>query len=395
MKGWVVKKSHYNGYDTKVKLTLDKRHTKFCCPDCGTKLWKKEIREITVKDLPLALAPVDLKIDVFVGVCPKCKKSHTLRPAEVHESCGLTNRFLRVISWFSRYVPAEAIAAYFYLSESAVRRYDNIYLEENLPKVSWANRSCILIDEKYLGRSLGYVTVVIDGKTSEPLFMGTGKSFDTLAPLFESLSEEEKQAIKTVGIDRGNAFLKAAQKFLPHADVCFDPFHLVSNVNAAVDEVRREETRKAEKEGKSIIKGSRYNLLSAPEKLTPDNTERLKELLRLNDSIHMAYLLKEQFRAIFQQEIPSLAEAMLEEWFEVVKQSNLAPFLKLAEGLKKSLPYILNHFKHEINNGRIESLNASISRVQARTCGIRKTGYLFLKLRQLFLLKTVSPLSQI
>jgi transposase len=41
----------------------------------------------------------------------------------------------------------------------------------------------------------------------------------------------------------------------------YDKFHIVKNLNEAVDEVRREETRQAEAEKKPFVKGERPNIL--------------------------------------------------------------------------------------------------------------------------------------
>ena len=51
-------------------------------------------------------------------------------------------------------------------------------------------------------------------------------------------------------IDRGNAYLKALREHLPHVSISFDPFHIIKNVNDAVDEVRRDLCKSLEKEEK-------------------------------------------------------------------------------------------------------------------------------------------------
>ena len=43
---------------------------------------------------------------------------------------------------------------------------------------------------------------------------------------------------------------------------------------------------------------------------------------------------------------------------------------------------ILNFCKHRITIGPLEGFNNTISRIIHRTCGLRNTDYLFLKLRQ-------------
>ena len=65
----------------------------------------------------------------------------------------------------------------------------------------------------------------------------------------------------------------ATPKGVPHAQVVFDPFHVVQLGSKAADQVRRDEYNKhgrsATGEGK-WIKGTRYSLLKDPAKQTAE-----------------------------------------------------------------------------------------------------------------------------
>jgi transposase len=69
---------------------------------------------------------------------------------------------------------------------------------------------------------------------------------------------------------------------LPDADIVFDKFHLIANYHAVIDEVRRQEWRKAKGEYKAVIKGQRYNLFRNASNRTPEQTHSLMNLLRMN-----------------------------------------------------------------------------------------------------------------
>lgn len=49
---------------------------------------------------------------------------------------------------------------------------------------------------------------------------------------------------------------------LPNADIVYDRFYFVMNLNAAVDEVRRDQWRQSSGEAKSVIKGQRFLFFS-------------------------------------------------------------------------------------------------------------------------------------
>ena len=87
--------------------------------------------------------------------------------------------------------------------------------------------------------------------------------------------------------------------------IVFDRFHIIQNINQAIDEVRRTAVAKATKDDKKVIKGSRYLLLSNPSDLTESGRAKLENLIEVNQEISIAYLLKEQFQRVYQRYEPS------------------------------------------------------------------------------------------
>jgi len=126
--------------------------------------------------------------------------------------------------------------------------------------------------------------------------MAKGKSSDSLTPFFEKMPIDVRRQVVVACMDRSAAYKSVVQKFCPNAAIVYDKFHIVKNLNEAVDEVRRAETRKAEKEHQPIVKGERYNILRNRENLKPEQRVSLKALLELNENINSAYMLKEAFR---------------------------------------------------------------------------------------------------
>ena len=166
---------------------------------------------------------------------------------------------------------------------------------------------------------------------------------------------------------------------IPQAVVVYDRFHLRLNLNAAVDEVRRQEWGKA----KSFIKGSRYILLANEENLDEKGSARLSALQDVNANIATAYFLKEQFRIIHTYRYPGWARKALMLWCDMAEESELSPFQRLAKSFQKQADKIIAYCKHRITSGPIEGFNNLVSRVIHRACGIADLGYAWLKFRQL------------
>ena len=70
-----------------------------------------------------------------------------------------------------------------------------------------------------------------------------GPQLASLQAFFDSLTGEQKASIKAVSTDMSAGYEKAIRDpdhGLPHAQVCFDPFHVVKLGGEAVDKVRRD-----------------------------------------------------------------------------------------------------------------------------------------------------------
>ena len=107
------------------------------------------------------------------------------------------------------------------------------------------------------------------------------------------LTDKQKRSIKYLGIDRANAYRQAALKHLPDVKVCFDAFHLVSNMNDVVDKVRRAEFAHPTEAQRKRLVGRRYILLKAQESLSEKERIDLDALCALNQPLTKTYILKE------------------------------------------------------------------------------------------------------
>lgn len=380
--GYVVEKVVVEGVGVQVKLRFDGRR-KPCCPRCDGVLSTHRKGVGLATDLPLAdRMMVWVTFPVLQGRCASCDGFVTTRPAEIHPSRKATWRWMRCVSSWAAACPASAVAERFGISEATVRRYDQEVLAHDLPEPCFDGLEALLIDEKAVRRGHGYVTVVINARTGELLHMDDGKKKESLASFFAKLTEEQKASIKAVCIDRNGAYRAVIDEQLPHADVVHDRFHLMMNLNAALDEIRRTEWRKAAKQDKRVIKGSRFLLLAGRENLHADGRRRLDQLVALNSNLTNAYLLKEDFRGIYQTtRAPDQAAHRLRDWCASALASTLHPICRFARGLLRDLDCFTAYFKHRITSGPIEAFNNQIARLIHRSCGVTNLDYLFLKLR--------------
>ena len=123
---------------------------------------------------------------------------------------------MRLLSRFLVHTPARFLEDEYSISYTTILRIDNEVLENDIPKPKMQNVQGVLVDEKFLGSSQGFVTVCLNAATGEPLEMVRGKDSHCLDDFFNSFDNEEKRKIKYLGIDRSNAYRAAAIRHLPH-----------------------------------------------------------------------------------------------------------------------------------------------------------------------------------
>ena len=380
--GYVVEKIVVEDVGVQVKMRFDGRRGP-CCPRCagGLSVHRKGVG--LAADLPLAdQRTVWVTFPVVQGKCAACDSFVTTRPAEIHPTRKTTWRWMRCVSSWAAACPTSAVAARFTISESTVRRYDQEVLQHDLPEPCLDEIEALLVDEKAVRKGHGYVTVVINALTGELLHMDDGKKKESLLSFFAKLSAEQKASIRVVGIDRNGAYRAVINEQVPHAEVVHDRFHLMMNLNAALDEIRRAEWHKASKEDKRVIKGSRFLVLAGRENLSRDGEQRLERLVELNSQLTRAYLLKEDFRGIYQTtHTPERAQSSLSDWCVAALASGLQPVCRFARGLLRDVEGFTAYFKHRITSGPIEAFNNQMARFIHRSCGITNLDYLFLKMR--------------
>ena len=294
---------------------------------------------------------------------------------------------MRLLSRFLVHTSARFLEEEYSIGYTTILRIDKEVLENDIPKPKMKDVQGVLVDEKFLGSSQGFVTVCLNAATGEPLEMVRGKDSHCLDDFFNKFSDEEKRKIKYLGIDRSNAYRAAAIRHLPHIKVCYDAYHLVSNMNQVLDKIRRFTMRHPSYTLEQFMKGKRYVLLRGRENISQDARAILRELSALNRDLYIGYLLKEQFRQVFQTKEVNTATLRLILWIKMCMNSKVKILRNFARKISEQFNEVINGIRYKINSARIESANAAIKRIQAKACGLFDVRYLFLKLRQVHFLR--------
>jgi len=235
------------------------------------------------------------------------------------------------------------------------------------------------IDEISYKRGHKYITVVVDHHSGRLVWAAPGRDKETLSQFFELLGPERSARIALVSADAAEWIATVVAEHCPAATLCADPFHMVAWATSALDEVRRQLWRDARRIGApslvTRIKGCRYALLKNPQNLTENQRASLARVAAVNKSLYRAYLLKEEFRLIFQLRGDDAIVA-LDGWLSWAQRCRIPAFVELYHRIKKHRSTIEATLQHGLSNALVESTNTKLRLLTRMAYGFRSTDNL-------------------
>jgi transposase len=370
--------------DTLLYLEPDLR-CRPLCHECGAagSVHSHGLRRI-IRDLDFGPAQTYLQVEYRRVWCPRCQKAKVEQLSFADPSRRITHRLARYIYELCKVMTVQDVADHCDLDPKTVKAVDQHFLQEEFGQTDYDNLSILAVDEIALRKGqMGYMTVVLDYLTGRVVWMGRGRSKETLDAFFAGMSAKQKLGIQAVAMDMWEPFINRVQHHCPQARIVFDLFHLVKAFGEVIDEVRREEVRKAAtRQDRQYIKGSRYVLLKNRQNLRPEERVRLRELLAANERISAVYMLKDQLKMIYQYRRRGWAKRALDQWCELAAEVD-HPLMRRFIGRLRYFEYgILNHCDHPIGTSPLEGVNNKIKVIKRKAYGFHDPEYFAMKVKQ-------------
>ncbi len=228
------------------------------------------------------------------------------------------------------------------------------------------------VDEIAYSKGHKYATLVYDLDRSVVVWAGEGKGRETIDKFFNSaLSDYQKKAITAGCCDMSDAYIGAIRAHCPNATLVLDRFHIVKALNAAVDEVRKEQWREAVAEDRKALKGLRWLLYRHFFTRSRKDTRTLKGLEKANNRIYRAWRLKDEFEQFWEYKATWAAERFIKNWMTSTMRSRLDPMKKFVGTLRKHYSGILAFIDTRLTNAVSEGLNRIVKIVKNRASGFR------------------------
>jgi len=357
-----------------------RRHgnAKLRCPSCN-RLMGGETRWTRHEWRHLALGPAACYVvaDIREGRCPE----HGRMVESVPWAWGRakhTKSFDRQVASLVQVSNKSAAERMFDVSWRTVGRIVERVVDAYLPDDLLDDVTAIAVDETAYKRKHAYITVVTDLETGRVIWMGEGKSAETLGKFFEKLGPERAAEIELVCMDMSGAYRKAVEEHVPHADIVYDRFHIVKLLLEALDEVRREECRNTGGIAGHPLKNTRFSLLRNPKFLKPKDEEKIARVRHSNRRLTRAYELRVSFEDLWAIEDEEEARDFLMRWTRSALMSRLMPMRRFAKTIRDHLDGILGFFRYwRQTSGIAEGMNNKIQLAIHQAHGFRSLSALF------------------
>lgn len=373
MQGFCVTSFKIADDNSGLHLCVKPKKTGCCCPECKRRcrivhqtLEYRQWRDVVVCGMPVYFYYRPKEID-----CPTHGRIQEDLPW-ADRYARVTYRFEFLLLVYCQIMSQKAATRVLHVCRSTL----SDILHRTINRIRSGHRlqdiAVIGIDEISYCKGKKYATVVYDLKRSCVVWVGKGKGRETIDIFFqEVLSQEQRERITWACCDISKAYLGALEDYCPGAIIVIDHFHIVKALNEAVDEVRKEEWRKADKDERKVLRGLRFLLFRHSSNRSKKDTRILNGIRKSNNRIYRAWVLKDEFEHFWPYVYPHAAEKFIKGWITAALRSRLEPLREFAFMLRRHLDKILAFIGTRITNAIAEGINRIIRMVKNRASGYR------------------------
>lgn len=367
---WFVSRVVVNTAENRLDAYLDHEDERtWKCPECGKEYpISDHMRERVWRDLDSGTYHVFLHARIPRIRCPEHGKLLVALPwAERHSR--FSKRFEELAINLMEDMPILDVSYILGISWFQAHGIMLRAVKRGLARKA-SHPSRIGVDEKSYGKGHRYLTLVYNHDSPAVDFVSFDRKEKSLDLYYESMGEHSS-GIFAVSMDMWDPYIASTREHVENADsrIVFDRFHIMKHVNMAVDDVRKEESRKDE--NRDLLRKSRYIWLYSHENLPEKYWKRYEELKRSDLKTARAYAIKENLRNLWLCSSEEEARSFWKHWYWWASHSRLKPVIKAARTIKHYLYGVLSYFTHRITNAIAEGLNSKIATISKMAYGYR------------------------
>ena len=316
--------------------------------------------------------------------CIDCGKTSRERHPEIEGRRSITNRFRRRLFERARNEPFTDVAAGEAVSHYRVTEAFDWHAAGELIATELDPPRVVSLDESAFKRRFRFHTVFSDPERGVIFDLTDGRSQVSAEAGFAAMDPQVRAGVETVVMDCHWPYRRAAEKWVPDARVVADKFHVIKAIDAAAQRVRVRHGRRRTVVGRDggLTRSHnprfipqmwrvRWTFMKRVHKLTVDERAELDMIFELRPEVGVAWLLKEQFAAIYEASDRAEAERRLEVWIDHIIEADLPEFTNSWRSLQWWVEPILAYFEDRMTNAFAEGITNKIKVMKRRSYGFR------------------------
>jgi len=369
-KPWFVEHVELKNNTVHVYVCCDD-HVKLRCAVCDKEACRYDSKPRTWRHLDTCQYQTFIHCDIPRTDCPK----HGALQIEVpwaQKNRRFTLLFENtVIDWLQE-LSINAVARRFNLSWNAVDRIMRTAVVRGLSTRGSPDLRHLSVDEVSRKKGHKYVTV-LSNKQGQVISVHGGKDKASLAAFYTALTCQQRAEIETISMDMSPAFTYCTLEHIPdaRAKICFDKFHVIQDLNKAVDGVRKTEMHHIAKEHRRLLHLSKYIWMRNERKLIENHQKIKSQLSRVATKTARAWAILQYAKSLWDFRYPKSAEKAWKRWLSWATRSQLQPMKTAAKSIKEKLWGIINAITKQRTNAMAESINAKLKMIKVRAKGYR------------------------
>jgi len=386
--GWRVRSVEYVEKEAKVLIRIEETPalwTRESCPHCQSKpvACYDHAPQRTWRHLNVCQLQSEIVCALPRGRCKACQKVYTVRAPWEGRSRGLTQEFEAFALTLMREMPVSKAGEILGETDQKLWRALFAHVDAAWADLSWENVVWVGADEMNRRKGHNYLTVFVDLEAKRVLLAVEGKDAGTWERFAEQLGQHNghPKAITQVAIDMSPAYIKGVKENFGSATIVYDKYHVVSQVSAAVEEVRRKEVRQ-DALAREHLEKSCWLWRKNPEGWTDKESRRWEQLKDKPLVTGLAYAMRLQLQKAYASASAAVARSRFVEWCrwvraeaETMTSGLLEPMRKAAEMVERHLEGILGHWKAGLTTAFLEGLNSLFSATKRKARGYRSIEY--------------------
>ena len=344
------------------------------CPTCKSiAVDIKEYKERCVRDVDCLGKRTFVHFEIRRFECAECGHRFTEELSAVAWRRHQTMRFEELVYQRCLESSKSAVAKELHLHYATVDGIFKRYAKRQAKRSHQGIVRILGMDEIALKkRHKQYALVLSDLQRRCVLAVLPSREQAELKRWFDTLSHPQQTAIRVVSMDMWRPYRSFVERHLPQARIVADRFHVMKQLNDQLSKARRQIQRTADDQTQAALKGCRWLLVHNRSELSDEQHAQLQLALQADDMLHSAYLLKEEFRLIFDKiHDREQARRFLEAWMLKVRFTGNKYLLDFVNTLRNWFDEILNYFDKRITNGFVEGMNRAIRFIISRAFGFR------------------------